>query len=310
MSATLLRSLNACANSGVPPNATEWNVAGALFDLIDPSNRPDDIYCAGGTLPIDKIIFQIFDHELDTGFSNPDMQQFVNAWIQRRLDLPPLLRILSTRHITVNVPPPIVNYGTSRAAHQAVWRLTGGAGNWLVNGGAHGSPPIFGVAGDAPVPADYDGDGLTDYATWRPSDGTWRVLMSATGKVKTQQWGQNGDVPMPGDCDGIHKAEFAVYRPSERQFYIFCDRCGVSRTIKVPGTGAGKPVIGNFEGGAAMDAGVYDDAWASRSSNEMAPACHMRCPLRMPPPYRPRPAPFTNCPGSSRSTRNLPSAAP
>src|SRR5262249_6595982 len=122
------------------------------------------------------------------------------------------------------------------------------------------TPPLFGTAGDIPVPADYDGDGITDYATWRPGDGTWRVLMSATGKLKTQAWGQNGDVPMPGDYDGAHKAQFAVYRPSERTFYIFGDHCGPSRTIKIPGTGTGTPVIGNFEGPGFVDAGVYDDA--------------------------------------------------
>jgi len=255
-----LLNVNACANSGIPGNATEWNVAGALVDLIDPSNRSDDIYCLNQNFPIDKVIFQIFDHELDTGFNNPDMQQFVNAWIARGLELPPLLRILNARHLTIAVPPPIVNYGTTRATHQAVWRVTGGAGNWLVNGGANMSPPTFGAAGDIPVPADYDGDGITDYATWRPSDGTWRVLMSATGRVKTQQWGQSGDVPMPGDYDGIHKAQFAVYRPSSRTFFIFNDHCGGNRTITIPGTGAGKPVIGDFEGVGAVDPGVYDDA--------------------------------------------------
>ena len=48
------------------------------------------------------------------------------------------------------------------------------------------------MAGDVPVPGDYNGDGLTDVAVWRPSTGEWFVR----GQF-TVQWGGTGDVPVP-----------------------------------------------------------------------------------------------------------------
>ena len=67
-----------------------------------------------------------------------------------------------------------------------------------------GFPPVltflWGLPGDAPVPSDYDGDGVTDIAVYRPSTGEWIVLKSA-GYFSTffvQAWGASGDLPVTG----------------------------------------------------------------------------------------------------------------
>ena len=76
------------------------------------------------------------------------------------------------------------------------------------------TPILTGSPGDVPVPADYDGDGITDPAVWTPSTGVWKVQNSDDGSVQTQQWGSPGDKPVPADYTGNGHAELAVFHPS------------------------------------------------------------------------------------------------
>jgi hypothetical protein len=53
----------------------------------------------------------------------------------------------------------------------------------------------FGLNGDVPAPADYDGDGRADIAVFRTSDGVWYLLNSSTGGFTAVPFGVNGDRP-------------------------------------------------------------------------------------------------------------------
>jgi hypothetical protein len=72
------------------------------------------------------------------------------------------------------------------------YTVCSGGGNW---GTSSNYSYGWGVAGDIPVVADYDGDWLSDPTVWRPSNGTWYITKSSTWTTTSWQWGASGDKP-------------------------------------------------------------------------------------------------------------------
>src|ERR1700694_2774158 len=87
-------------------------------------------------------------------------------------------------------------------------------GQWFISGG---QPIQYGLPGDVPVPADYNGDGITDIAGWRPSTGGGAFRWLGRTPV---QYGQPGDVPVPGYWNDDAVVDIAVWRPSTGQWFI------------------------------------------------------------------------------------------
>ena len=130
-------------------------------------------------------------------------------------------------------PPAPVNLGVFRPS----------TGRWFLTG----QPAIdWGVAGDLPVPGDYNGDGIRDVAVFRPSNGTWYIRGGAT-----VFWGMPGDIPVPADYNGDGMTDIAVFRPSTGMFFI---RNIASIAWGAPGD---LPVVGDYNGDRIADVAVF-----------------------------------------------------
>jgi hypothetical protein len=72
----------------------------------------------------------------------------------------------------------------------------------------------WGVAGDLPVPGDYDGDGRADPAVFRPWESTRYILPSNGGASYSQlNMGSTDDSNMAGDYDGDGRADVITWMP-------------------------------------------------------------------------------------------------
>lgn len=113
----------------------------------------------------------------------------------------------------------------------------------------------WGMAGDKPVPADYDYDGITDLAIYRPSTGVWWIRRSSDGATFAMQFGFASDIPLTGDYDGDGRADLTVYRPSEGIWYQYLTSEGF-KTSRF-GLATDIPVPGDYDGDGRHDIAVY-----------------------------------------------------
>ena len=122
----------------------------------------------------------------------------------------------------------------------------------------------WGLPGDVPVPADYDGDGLAELAVWRPSNGVWFMRLSSqnysTAHAAFFQWGLPGDRPIVGDFDGDRRTDLCIWRPSEGAWYIVYASTGYSHAVMQRiqwGLGGDIPVSGDYDGDGRTDLAVW-----------------------------------------------------
>lgn len=124
----------------------------------------------------------------------------------------------------------IYDVAVRRPSNQT-WYVKNSSGVDKISGNSDGiTRKQFGLQeGDIPVPADYDGDGITDLAVRRPSNQTWYVLNSSgvdhisgnSDGITRERFGLNeNDIPVPADYDGDGKADLAVRRASTQFWYI------------------------------------------------------------------------------------------
>jgi hypothetical protein len=153
----------------------------------------------------------------------------------------------------------------------------------------------FGRAGDLPVAADYDGDGVLDVATWRPSDAEWSVLASSgacpahlkraatheNGRpICTLEWGEPDGAPVAADFDGDGLADTAVWQPGAAEWRVRLSQPTarpVSRRLGAPGD---HPVPADYDGDGRPDLAVFQRGGAEPGTWLVAPSTR-RCPVSM-----------------------------
>jgi hypothetical protein len=121
---------------------------------------------------------------------------------------------------------------------------------------------------DRPVPGDYDGDGILDFAVAHnvmdegPAGLTyWFARLSSFGGGMTMglQWGIPTDILVPGDYDGDHKTDAAVIRKEDDgliDWYIFPSRPNTANLYIQWGTVDDIPTAADYDGDGRMDIAV------------------------------------------------------
>lgn len=111
----------------------------------------------------------------------------------------------------------------------------------------------WGAQNDKLAPADFDGDGKTDYAVFR--NDTWHIQRSKEGYIGIQL-GASGDIPVPADYDGDRRADVAVFRPSTGGWYRI-NSSNNQFVAAIFGNSTDDPQIGDFDGDTKADYAVF-----------------------------------------------------
>lgn len=109
-----------------------------------------------------------------------------------------------------------------------------------------------------PVPGDYDGDGVTDYATFWPNLAVWRIFYSASEEWQIFPYGPSSSAPYVRDFDGDGKDDVGVIytNGSALTWAHFLSAGNTNRFVSF-GTIGDIPASADYDGDGRADIGIY-----------------------------------------------------
>lgn len=109
-----------------------------------------------------------------------------------------------------------------------------------------------------PAPADYDGDGKTDFATYDQVTGAWSWHRSSDDAVGGTTLGGAGFRAAPADFDGDGRADAAVYQNSTGAWAYVASKDGQQHSLPTFGDGGRfLPVPADYDGDGKADQALY-----------------------------------------------------
>lgn len=155
----------------------------------------------------------------------------------------------------------VVNFDLDASTDLGVFNPSKGTWRWLRSlDGTVSGPIFFGQPGGVPVPADYDGDSITDLAVFRNNQ--WQILESSTAKTRNVSLGLGSAIPVPADFDGDGKADVAVFRKDPNRWTVIQSSDG-KFIVRRTALGKRLPVSGDYDADGKADfvtfaAGVWN----------------------------------------------------